>query len=126
MRKRTPLSHREDYDVLADFEGTEDTVDDTAFLKDRGKVARSAGVTLGLMVLAAIAFAGGVAWGATRDLNVAPGNALWDIAIHIGFTIICGLLAAAAVIALAMLVIGIPYARSKMAETRARNAARRR
>lgn len=124
MRKRIPLSQREDYDVLAEFQGNNDTADDSEFLKDRGKVARSAGLTLGLMILTAIAFAGGVAWGAAQDLNVAPGNALADITIHIGFAIGCGLLAAAVVVALAMLVIGIPYARGKMAQTRAKNASR--
>ena len=93
MRKRIPLSQREDYDVLAEFDGNEDTADDSAFLKDRGKVARSAGLTLGLMILTAIAFAVGVGWGASQDLNVAPGNALWDLVIHIGFAVGAGLLA---------------------------------
>jgi hypothetical protein len=124
MRKRIPLSQREDYDVLAEFEGNEDLTDDTDFFADRGRVARSAGATLALMVLAAIAFAGGVAWGATREVSVAPGNAVWDIAIHIGFAIACGLLAGAVVVAVGMLVVGIPYARGKMAETRARNSRR--
>lgn len=124
MRRRIPLSEREDYDVLGEFEGNEDLTDDTEFFADRSRVARSAGATLALMILTAIAFAGGVAWGATRDLSVAPGNAVWDIVIHIGFTVVCGLLAAAAVIALGMLVVGIPYARHKMAETRSRNLRR--
>lgn len=125
MRKRIPLSQREDYDVLAEFDGNEDTADDSAFLKDRGKVARSAGLTLGLMILTAIAFAVGVGWGASQDLNVAPGNALWDLVIHIGFAVGAGLLAAAAVIALGMLAVGIPYAWGKMSQTRARNSGHR-
>lgn len=125
MPKRTPLSEREDYDVLGEFEGNEDLTDDTDFFADRGRVARSAGATLVLMVLTAIAFAGGVAWGAARGVSVAPGNPFWDIAIHIGFALLCGLFAAAVVIALGMLVVGIPYARHKMAETRDRNADRR-
>ncbi|KAB7743881.1 hypothetical protein GA707_10355 [Nostocoides sp. F2B08] len=124
MRKRIPLSQREDYDVLAEFEGNDDPTDDTDFFADRGRMARSAGATLALMLLAAVAFAGGVAWGATREVSVAPGNAVWDIVIHIGFAVACGLLAGAAVVAVGMLVIGIPYARGKMAETRARNARR--
>jgi hypothetical protein len=125
MRRRIPLSEREDYDVLGEFEADEDLTDDTEFFADRGRIARSAGATLALMVLTAIAFAGGVAWGATQDLSVAPGNAVWDIVIHVGFTLACGLLAAAVVVALGMLVVGIPYARHKMAETRSRNAGRR-
>ena len=124
MRKRIPLSQREDYDVLAQFEGNEDLTDDTDFFADRRRVARSAGATLVLMILAAIAFAGGVAWGATREMSVAPGNPIWDIGIHVGFALACGLLAAAVVVAVGMLVVGIPYARGKMAETRARNARR--
>lgn len=122
MRKRIPLSEREDYDVLGEFQGPEDTTDDTTFFTNRRRVAQSAGATLGVMILAALAFAGGIAWGATRDLSVAPGNAFWDIMLHIGFVILCGLLAAAAAIALGALAVGIPYARGKMAETRARNA----
>ena len=124
MRKRIPLSQREDYDVLAEFECNQDLTDDTDFFTDRARMARSAGATLAMMVLAAIAFAGGVAWGATREVSVAPGNVVWDIVIHIGFAVACGLLAAAAVVAVGMLVVGIPYARGKMAETRARNARR--
>ena len=124
MRKRIPLSQREDYDVLAEFEGPVDLTDDTDVFADRGRMARSAGATLAMMVLAAIAFAGGVAWGATREVSVAPGNVVWDIVIHIGFAVACGLLAGAAVVAVGMLVVGIPYARGKMAETRARNARR--
>ncbi|MCA1780704.1 MAG: hypothetical protein ABR500_09665 [Dermatophilaceae bacterium] len=125
MRRRIPLSEREDYDVLGEFDGNEDLTDDTDFFADRGRVARSAGVTIVLMVLTAIAFAGGVAWGAARGLSVAPGNPFWDIAIHIGFALLCGLLAAAVVVALGMLTVGIPYARTKMAETRSRTADRR-
>ena len=125
MRKRIRLSEREDYDVLSEFQGRDDTTDDTEFFTDRRRVARSAGATLGLMILSAVAFAGGVAWGATRDLSVAPANAFWDIVLHIGFVLLCGLLAAAAVIALGALAVGIPYARGKMAETRARNARNR-
>lgn len=121
MRKRIPLSEREEYDVLSELQGHEDTTDDTEFFTDRGRVARSAGATLALMILSALAFAAGVAWGASRDVSVAPANAFWDIALHIGFVILCGLLAAAAVIALGALIVGIPYARGKMAETRARN-----
>lgn len=125
MRKRIPLSEREDYDVLGEFEGNEDLTDDTAFFADRGRMARSAGATLVLMILTAIAFAGGVAWGAARGVSVAPGNPFWDIAIHIGFALLCGVLAAAVVVAVGMLVVGVPYARARMAETRVRNAERR-
>lgn len=125
MRRRIPLSQREDFDVLGEFDGTEDETDDTAFFADRGRIARSAGATIVLMVLTAIAFAAGVAWGATHGVSVAPGNPFWDIAIHIGFAVLCGVLAAALVVALAMLVVGIPYARARMAETRSRNATRR-
>ena len=57
-------------------------------------------------------------------MSVAPGNVVWDLVIHIGFAVACGLLAGAAVVAVGMLVVGIPYARGKMAETRARNARR--
>ena len=125
MRKRIPLSEREDYDVLGEFEGNEDLTDDTAFFADRRRMARSAGATLVLMTLTAIAFAGGVAWGAARGVSVAPGNPFWDIAIHIGFALLCGVLAAAVVVAVGMLLVGVPYARARMAETRVRNAERR-
>ena len=60
MRRRIPLSEREDYDVLGEFRGDEDLTDDTEFFSNRGRVARSAGATLALMVLTAIAFAAGL------------------------------------------------------------------
>lgn len=124
-KKRIPLEDREDYDVLSEFTGTEDATDDSVFLTDRGRVARSAGATLALMILTAIGFAGGIAWGARRDLPSTSDNPVSDLLLHIGFVLLCGVLAAAAVAALVMLAIGIPYARAKMAATRARNAARR-
>ncbi len=124
MRKKTPLSRRENFDVLGEFRGTEDHTDDSEFLTDRRRMAKSAGFTLALMILTAVAFAGGVAWGATRDLPGAPENLALNILVHFGFVIVCGLLFAAAVLALGMLAIGIPYARAKMAETRTRNSGR--
>lgn len=122
MRKRIRLSDREDFDVLGEFQGNEDLTDDSEFLTDKGRMAKSAGFTLALMILTAAAFAGGVAWGATRDLPGAPENLALNIIVHFGFVIVCGLLFAAAVLALGMLVIGIPYARAKMAQSRARSS----
>lgn len=118
MRKKIPLSKREDFDVLGEFQGSQDLTDDSAFLTDKGRIAKSAGFTLALMILTAVAFAGGVAWGATRELLGAPESLALNIVVHFGFVLICGLLSAAAVLALGMLAIGIPYARARMAEAR--------
>lgn len=124
-KKRIPLEGREDYDVLSEFNGAEDTTDDADFLTDRGKIARSAGFTIGMMILTAVAFALGVAWGTRRDLPTGTDNPISEMVLHVGFVLLCGLLAAAIVLALGALAVGIPYARSKMAESRARSADRR-
>ena len=121
-KKRIPLEDREDYDVLGEFDGAEDQTDDADFLTDRGKLAKSAGFTIGMMILTAVAFALGVAWGTQRDLPTGTDNPISEMLLHVGFVLLCGLLASAIVLALGALAIGIPYARSKMAQTRAGNA----
>ncbi|MDO5504285.1 MAG: hypothetical protein Q4G67_14055 [Actinomycetia bacterium] len=114
-KKRIPLEDREDYDVLSEFPGNEDPTDDTDFLTDRGRLARSAGVLVVFMILLALAFGGGLYWGASREFTIAPGT-VWDIVLHIGFIVGCGLAAAAVVAAIGALIFGIPYARRRMAE----------
>lgn len=123
-KKRIPLEEREDYDVLSEFNGAEDTTDDADFLTDKGKLAKSAGVTIAMMVLTAIGFALGVAWGTRRDLPTGTDNPVSEMLLHIGFVLLCGVLAAAIVLALGALAVGIPYALSKTAQTRARNRRR--
>lgn len=120
-----PDDEFENYDVLGEFPGAEDATDDTDVFQDKARVARWGVGTIVLMILAAFAFALGIAWGARQEFTVALGNVFWDIVIHVGFIVLCGLLAAAAVIAVAMLIVGIPFARGKMAETRERVRARR-
>ena len=120
-KKRIPLEDREDYDVRSDFTGADDPTADTEFLRDKGKLARSAGFTIVLMILTAVGFAAGIAWGTGRALPVGSDNPVSELLLTIGFVLLCGVLAAAAVFALGLLVVGIPYARSKMADSRRRN-----
>lgn len=74
-----------------------------------GRVATSAGVSLGLMVLTALAFVLGFWTGTQNEPDLAYDHLVWEGIIKVGFAVLCGLLAAAVALALAMLAIGIPW-----------------
>ena len=74
-------------------------------------VARSAGITVGLMVLTALAFVAG-AWLAGRfrpDLVYA--NLLWEGVAITAWSVLWGTFAAMALLAIGVLAVGVPWAR---------------
>ena len=73
------------------------------------QVAKGAGVSLGLMVLTALAFVLGFWTGTQNEPDLAYDHLVWEGIIKVGFAALCGLLAAAVVLALAMLAIGVPW-----------------
>ncbi|WP_146132988.1 hypothetical protein [Knoellia remsis] len=77
---------------------------------DPGQIAKGAGVSLGLMVLAGVGFVLGFWTGTQNEPDLAYDNIVWEGVIKVGFAALCGLLAAAALLALAALAIGIPWA----------------
>lgn len=76
-----------------------------------GMLARSAGVTVGLMVLAALGFVGG-AWLASRLVpEVSWVNPLWEGAAFLLWCALWGVLAAGIALALGLVVVGLPWLR---------------
>ena len=83
--------------------------EDTRLPVVAGQVAKGAGVSLGLMVLTALAFVLGFWTGTQNEPDLAYDHLVWEGIIKVGFAALCGLLAAAVVLALAMLAIGVPW-----------------
>lgn len=97
------------------FETFSDRVDSEAeaplSVPAAGVLARSAGVTIGLMVLTCLAFVGG-AWAANRlrpDLLFS--NLAWEGVVILGWALLWGALAAAAALALGIVAVGVPWVR---------------
>ena len=78
---------------------------------DAAQVAKGAGISLGLMVLAGLAFVLGFWTGTQNEPDLAYDHLVWEAVIKVGFAALCGLLAMAVVLALATLAIGIPWVR---------------
>jgi hypothetical protein len=109
MRRRTA---RPVADVFETFAHRVDSGDDRTYDTPRaGAVARSAGITIGLMVLTSIAFVAG-AWLAGRVRpELVFSNLLWEgIAITV-WSVAWGLLAAMIVLAAGVVAVGLPWVR---------------
>jgi hypothetical protein len=95
-----------------------DRVDDRAGSSPHGRrppsagvLARSAGATLGLMVLSALGFVGG-AWLAARLVpEVSWVNPLWEGAAFLLWCGVGGLIGAGIALALGVVVVGLPWLR---------------
>lgn len=85
-----------------------------------GQVARGAGVSLGLMVLTAVAFVLGFWTGTQNEPDLAYDHLVWEGIIKVGFALLCGLLAAAVVLALATVAIGVPWVKRQRERRRRR------
>lgn len=74
-------------------------------------VARSAGITVGLMVLTSLAFVGGAWLAGQRRPDLAYSNLLWEgVAITV-WSLAWGALSAAAVLAAGVVVVALPWLR---------------
>ncbi|CAN7215951.1 hypothetical protein [Knoellia sp. LjRoot47] len=96
-------------DVFETFAHRVDEEEHSEVQLGAGRVAKGAGVSLGLMVLAALAFVLGFWTGTRNEPDLAYDHLVWEGIIKVGFAVLCGLLAAAVVLALAALAIGIPW-----------------
>lgn len=85
-----------------------------------GQVAKGAGVSLGLMVLTGVAFVLGFWTGTQNEPDLAYDHLVWEGIIKVGFAVVCGLLAAAVVLALAMVAIGVPWVQRQRERRRRR------
>ncbi|WP_377645282.1 hypothetical protein [Oryzobacter terrae] len=98
-------------DVFETFPHRVEDDEDATRMPPAATVARSAGITIGLMVLTSLAFVAG-AWLAGQhrpDLEYA--NLLWEGVVITGWSVAWGALAAMAVLAVGFLAVGLPWAR---------------
>lgn len=87
---------------------------------DATQVAKGAGLSLGLMILAALGFVLGFWTGTQNEPDLAYDHLVWEGIIKVGFAALCGALAAAVVLALATLAIGVPWVQRQRQRNRVR------
>ncbi|MFW5470826.1 hypothetical protein ACOCJ4_12355 [Knoellia sp. CPCC 206435] len=96
-------------DVFETFAHRVDEAEEVGAPVDAARVAKGAGISLGLMVLAGMAFVLGFWAGTRNEPDLAYDHLIWEAVVKVGFAALCGLLATAVVLALATLAIGIPW-----------------
>lgn len=109
MRRR---SSRPVPDVFETFADRVDAAQDAPMtVPAPARVARSAGITVGLMVLTSLAFVGG-AWLAGRSRpELVYSNPLWEGVAITAWSIVWGAFAAMAVLAAGVVAVGLPWVR---------------
>lgn len=109
MRRRTS---RPVPDVFETFAHRVDTAEDAPMTAPApAAVARSAGITVGLMVLTSLAFVGG-AWLAGRSRpDLVYSNLLWEGIAIAAWSLVWGAFAAMAVLAAGVVAVGLPWVR---------------
>ena len=109
MRRRTS---RPVPDVCESFAHRVDTAEDAPMtVPAPATVARSAGITVGLMVLTSLAVVGG-AWLAGRSRpDLVYSNLLWEGVAIAAWSIVWGAFAAMAVLAAGVVAVGLPWVR---------------
>ena len=109
MRRRTS---RPVPDVFETFAHRVDAAEDAPMtVPAPATVARSAGITVGLMVLTSLAFVGG-AWLAGRSRpDLVYSNLLWEGVAIAAWSIVWGAFAAMAVLAAGVVAVGLPWVR---------------
>ncbi len=104
-------------DVFTAFPDRVDSSDDTSYDTPRaGSIARSAGITVGLMVLTSLAFVAG-AWlaGKVRP-ELVFANLLWEGVAITAWSVGWGLLAAMVVLSIGVVAVGLPWVRRQRGE----------
>jgi hypothetical protein len=114
MRRRT---ERPVEDVFETFAHRVDSVDDRGDgAPGAASVARSAGVTVGLMVLTSVAFVAGAWLAGKARPELVFANLLWEgVAITV-WSVAWGALAAMVVLAAGVLAVGLPWMRRQRDE----------
>ena len=109
MRRRTS---RPVPDVFETFAHRVDT-DDGAVggVPAPAAVARSAGITVGLMVLTSLAFVAGASLASRSRPDLVYSNLLWEGLAVVAWSIAWGALAALAVLAAGVVAVGVPWVR---------------
>ncbi|EAQ00676.1 hypothetical protein JNB_10894 [Janibacter sp. HTCC2649] len=107
-------------DVFETFAHRVDEGDESAAPIDAAQMAKGAGLSLGLMILAALGFVLGFWTGTQNEPDLAYDHLVWEGIIKVGFAALCGVLAAALVLALATLAIGVPWVQRQRQSDRRR------
>ena len=105
-------------DVFETFAHRVDEVEEQGDPVGARGVAKGAGLSLGLMVLAALGFVLGFWTGSQNEPDLTYNHLVWEGVIKVGFAVLCGLLAAAVVLALAALAIGVPWVQRQRSRRR--------
>ena len=109
MRRRTSNPVPDVFETFAHRVGAPEDAPMTA--PAPATVARSAGITMGLMVLTALAFVGGV-WLAGRSRpDLVYSNLLWEGLAIAAWSVVWGAFAAMAVLAAGVVAVGLPWVR---------------
>lgn len=109
MRRRPSRSAPDVFETFAHRVEHED--DEQRAMPPVATVARSAGVTVGLMVLTSFAFVGGAWLAGRRRPDLSYSNLLWEgVAITV-WSVAWGALAAAVVLAVGVVAVGVPWLR---------------
>ena len=99
-------------DVFETFAHRVDTDDGAALaVPAPAAVARSAGITVGLMVLTSLAFVAGASLASRAQPDLVYSNLLWEGLVIVGWSIAWGALAAMAVLAAGVVAVGVPWVR---------------
>src|SRR5688572_9999703 len=99
-------------DVFETFAHRVDTDDGAAAgVPAPAAVARSAGITVGLMVLTSLAFVAGASLASRSRPDLVYSNLLWEGLAIVGWSIAWGALAALAVLAAGAVAVGVPWVR---------------
>jgi hypothetical protein len=109
MRRR---SSRPTPDVFETFSHrVENDEEQSGRMPPAAAVARSAGITVGLMVLTSFAFVGGAWLAGQHRPDLAYSNLLWEGVAITAWSVAWGALAAMAVLAAGVVAVGLPWVR---------------
>ena len=116
MRRRTP---RPVPDVFETFAHRVDEGDEAPLgTPDAGTVARSAGIGLALMVLTSVAFVLGAGLASRSRPDLVFSHLGWEGLAIVGWSLLWGALAAAVVLAISVVVVGMPWVRRQRGAAR--------
>lgn len=120
MRRRTP---RPVPDVFETFAHRVDEGDEAPLgTPDAGTVARSAGIGLALMVLTSVAFVLGAGLASRSRPDLVFSHLGWEGLAIVGWSLLWGALAAAVVLAISVVVVGMPWVRRQRGAARSGSA----
>ncbi|WP_299444334.1 hypothetical protein [uncultured Phycicoccus sp.] len=81
-------------------------------------LARSAGLTLGLMLLTSLGFIGGAWLAAQRTPDLAYTTVIWEGVVVLAWCVLWGLLAGASALAVGVVAVALPWVRRQRAGQR--------